>query len=311
MSPADPDRSRTFPRPPRPQPPSELVTGPTRMHPSDEPTISQSGSRFPMRPRGPGGGPPPGPEFPPIPAPRFVSNGHGYDRVQVDQYVADLMARLGAAEERRMDAIRRLSAERQRAEQVEKELRGARVALQNGATAEHPTQVADTHIGFGYRAERILRVAEAEAQDVRNTAAAEAGALLERAHADAEAHRHEVEKSLIARIAVLEEEATRRTAELTAREQQLARDIEAARQEAERMRAAAHRDAEAMRHEADEAIAAARAAAEAASNRQRSDANAEIDRLNGVQVGLRDDFARLHRLITAELPPEQAPPTEQ
>jgi hypothetical protein len=256
---------------------------------------------------------PPVHEPPPLPPARFATTRHGYDRAQVDHYVAELAARLAGADERRMDAARRLSAERQRAELVEKELRDARAALHAGPASDQVTQVTESHVGFGYRAERILRLAESEAQDVRTTAAAEAAALLERTHAEAEAHRHEVEKSLIARSAVLDQEAAQRTAELTAREKKLAMDIEAARQEAEQLRAAARRDAEAIRREAEDAIATARSQAEAAAKRQQAEAGAELDRLNAVQHSVRDDFARLHRLITSELPAEAeaTPPAEE
>jgi hypothetical protein len=72
--------------------------------------------------------------------------------------------------------------------------------------------------------EHILRLAEAEAQAIRSTAARDAAALLERTHAEAESHRHEVAQQL-----------DRRTVESGRR---IAAEAEAARQEIERLRPA-------------------------------------------------------------------------
>jgi cell division septum initiation protein DivIVA len=289
VNPADPERSRaSFSRPQRPRAGAPVA---------DE-SVSQSGPRFgSIVPRG--GAPTAAPD--PVPAASFGTARHGYDRAQVDRYVADLTARVTAADERRLDVTRRLSAERQRAEQVETELRETRTALQSGPQ-EAPAPAPENHVGFGHRAERILRLAEAEAHEVRTSAATEAATLLERTHAEAEAHRHEVEKGLIARAAKLDEEAAQRSAELQAREQKLVEDLDAARREAELLRGAARREADELRRDAEAAIRKAQAEAEATAGRRREAAAAELNRLAGAERGVRDEFARLHRLIVGQLP---------
>lgn len=294
MNPTDPERPPAgFPRPQRSRfgaAGGALAAG--------EPPVSQSGPQFgSIIPRS--GAPTAAPE--PVPAASFGRSRHGYDRAQVDRYVADLTARVTAADERRLEVTRRLSAERQRAEQVEAELRETRSALQS-APPEAPGPAAESHVGFGHRAERILRLAEAEAREVRTSAATEAAALLERTHAEAEVHRHEVEKGLIARATKLDEEAAQRSAELQAREQKLAEDLDAARREAEQLRTAARREADELRRAAEATIRKAQADADGTAGRRRAAASAELDRLAGTERGVREEFARLHRLIVAQLP---------
>ena len=51
--------------------------------------------------------------------------------------------------------------------------------------------------GFGVRAERLLRLAEIEAREMRAAAAADVAAMIAKAQAEAESHRHEVEQQLI------------------------------------------------------------------------------------------------------------------
>jgi hypothetical protein len=226
---------------------------------------------------------------------------NGYDPAQVDRRIADLTARLGAVDEQRIDVTRRLAAERRRAEQIEQELRGARGALQAAREGGGPGVERGT--GFGYRAERIMRMAEAEARDMRSTAAAETAALLERTHADAEAHRHEVEQGLIARRTGQDQEAAQRAADLDARE------LDAARAEAARLREEARREVAELRREAETAIERARAEAEQAADRRRQETTAELDRLTAVQDGMREELARLHGVITAALPEDSPEPT--
>ena len=99
---------------------------------------------------------------------------------------------------------------------------------------------------FGYRAEKLLRLAEQEAAEARAAAGREAAAVVEQARADAEQHRHEVEQSLIARSSLLDQQAAQRTVELQEREQQIAAQMTTARSEIEahaRGRAAGRRAA--------------------------------------------------------------------
>jgi cell division septum initiation protein DivIVA len=278
--PADPDRPRTGPQPATPR--SGLAA-----------------MGFPAPRQAPGERPAP----PLPPPPRFAAARNGYDRAQVDRQVADLTARLGAVDEQRLDVSRRLAAERRRADRVEQELRDARAALQvaqNSAPGSGPDGERGT--GFGFRAERILRMAEAEARDMRGTAAAESAALLERSHAEAEAHRHQVEQQLIARTAGLDQEIARRTGELDEREAALAAEQEATRADAERLREQARREAADLRREAAAEIERSRVEAERDATRRREQADAELDRITAVQDGMREELARLHRVLTTALP---------
>src|SRR5689334_23910075 len=58
--------------------------------------------------------------------------------------------------------------------------------------------------GFGVRAERLLRLAEGEARQMRGAAAADVAALIAKAQAEADAHRHEVEHQLIERTTAMD-----------------------------------------------------------------------------------------------------------
>ena len=64
------------------------------------------------------------------------------------------------------------------------------------------------------RAERLLRLAETEAREMRGAAAADVAAMIAKAQADAEAHRHEVEQQLIERSTALDRQARDRTGRL-------------------------------------------------------------------------------------------------
>jgi len=114
-----------------------------------------------------------------------------------------------------------LAAERARAEKAER-------ALADGGVG-----------GFGVRAERLLRLAEMEAREMRAAAAADVTALIVKAQAEAEAHRHEVEKQLIERSTALDRQARDRTAAFAAREQEMNAQLESRRAEGERLRNAA------------------------------------------------------------------------
>ncbi|OLT14621.1 hypothetical protein BJF78_18020 [Pseudonocardia sp. CNS-139] len=122
----------------------------------------------------------------------------------MDAQLRELRDRLAAAESGRQAA-------EQHARALEKEVRNAR--QQQG---DAPLSAES----FGFRAEKILRLAEHEAADVRNRAANEATALVEQARADAERHRHEVEQKLIARSAEMDQEAAQRNVAIQEREQQ-------------------------------------------------------------------------------------------
>ena len=159
----------------------------------------------------------------------FPTVVRGYERHQVDRFVAH---------QRR----------------VVRELRTALTATERPAPASHragasptprsgsgcvPSWTPGTSAapeGFGTRAEKLLRMAESEAAEMRANASRESVALVEQARVAAEQHRHEAEQAAIARSRELEQEIRRRTAELVDREQKAAEQVAAGRAEAERLR---------------------------------------------------------------------------
>lgn len=95
----------------------------------------------------------------------------GYDREQVDERLRFLAGELTTAEQA-------LSAARERSVGLEEELASAR--------GELGQRVPDPDVGFGNRVEKILRLAEEEAAEIRQRASDEASSLLEKARAESE-----------------------------------------------------------------------------------------------------------------------------
>ena len=224
---------------------------------------------------------------------RFVTVVRGYDRVEVDDFVGEmdrlvarLRADLAAAEDRRRQA-------EQRAETLETENRSARARAD---VAANPPEE-----GFGVRAERLLRLAEQEAAEVRSGAAEEAATMRQRLREDIERQRHEAEQALIARSAQFDERAAQRTTELQRREQQIAEQLTAARGEAEAVGAAARRSADQYRQrvEADAEETKARVAAEVAQLREQ--AGQELDRLGALESTVRGELLRLSTRLGQEI----------
>lgn len=216
----------------------------------------------------------------------FASALRGYDRSQVDERLAEL--------------VERCRAEGMRADGAEADLRAAlnrvrelQEAAGSGAGAEGG--------GFGVRVERVLKLAEREAAELRAKATDEATALVEKARAEAEQHRHEAEQALIARATSLDQEAARRTAALDARERDIAEKVDTAREEAETIRHDAERDAAAERAKTEQrAIRLIRQAEETASQ-HRDAATREVERLTATQEVVRTELARLHHLLDGEI----------
>jgi hypothetical protein len=198
--------------------------------------------------------------------PAFEVVRRGYDRDQVDAQLRDMRERLASAEAARQAAEKRAQA-------GEAERRSGR--------GDAPAPAAES---FGYRAEKILRLAEHEAADVRSRAASEATTLVEQARADAERHRHEVEQSLIARSAELDQEAAQRNVALQEREAQ------AARHSAEALVNEAQSRADELRHRSEQEI-----------RRRREAAEHELRRISGLHEGVRGEMGRLHTLLTTDL----------
>jgi cell division septum initiation protein DivIVA len=212
----------------------------------------------------------------------------GYDRDQVDAQLRELRDRLAAAEASRHAAEHHARA-------TEDELRTARA--QSPAAESAPI----SQESFGFRAEKILRMAEHEASDVRARAASEATQLVEKARADAERHRHEVEQSLITRTAELDQEATQRNVSLQEREQQAAATLSAAREEAARITENAEQAAETLLADARSRAEEIGKRSEQDLRRRREAAEQELRRIGNTHDGVRAELARLHTLLGGEL----------
>jgi vacuolar-type H+-ATPase subunit H len=209
----------------------------------------------------------------------------GYDRDQVDAQMRELRERVGAAESARKAA-------EQHARAVEGELRTTRAQQPDGPISQE---------SFGFRAEKILRLAEHEAADVRNRAANEATALVEQARADAERHRHEVEQKLIARSAELDQEAAQRNVAIQEREQQAAATLAAAREDAARINDDARQAADKLLSEAQTRADEVRQRSDQDLKRRRESADQELRRIGSLHEGVRNEMARLHKLLGTEL----------
>lgn len=239
-----------------------------------------------------------GPAVPPprpSPRPRFETVARGYEPAAVDAHVDSRTAEVAALRRDLDISERRRRQAEHHAGAADAELR----SLRDGGQADH---------GFGQRIERVLRLAEQEASDLRDSAAPEASSLIEGARARAEQHRHEVEQDLIARSAVLDGKAAQRSAELLEREQQIGEQLAAARAEAGAVREAADREAQRGVEQADADARQVRDRAAQEARELVAQAGKEADRLGAVQVEARTDITRLVELLTVQLA-LGAPPT--
>ena len=218
----------------------------------------------------------------------------GYERRQVDDFVAKQKEELAKLKGELTESERKRRQADEHAEATERELRDVRAK----SAHSEPRSVEDS---FGYRAEKLLRIAEQEAAEVRTHASRESAAIIEQARTDAEKHRHEVEQSLIARASVLEQQAGQRTTELQEREQQIADQLAAAREQADQLHAAAARTADRLRQESEAAAEEAKLRAATDIQRQRDQAQQEISRLDKVQSDVRSELARLNEVLSNEL----------
>ena len=218
----------------------------------------------------------------------------GYERRQVDDFVSRLKSELAQMKDELTDAQRKRRLANEHAEATERELRDLRAK----SAHSEPRSVEDS---FGYRAEKLLRIAEQEAAEVRTHASRESAAIIEQARTEAEKHRHEVEQGLIARAAVLEQQAAQRNAELQEREQQISDQLSAAREQADQLHAAAARTADRLRQESEAAAEEAKLRAATDIQRQRDQAAQEIARLDKVQADVRTELGRLNDVLSNEL----------
>jgi cell division septum initiation protein DivIVA len=227
-------------------------------------------------------------------SPTFDTVLRGYERRQVDDYIARIRTEVAAVRDELADTQRQRKLATEHAEATETELRELRARSAHG----EPAVKEDS---FGYRAEKLLRMAEQEAAEARSHATKESAAIVERARTEAEKHRHEVEQNLIARASQLEQQAAQRNTELQEREQQIADQLTAARDQAEQLHTAATRAADRLREESEAAAAETRLRAETSAKRQQDQATQEIARLKSLQDDIRAELSRLADLLTGEL----------
>lgn len=225
--------------------------------------------------------------------PSFDTVLRGYERRQVDDFISRQGGELTALREELAEAQRQRKLATEHAEATETELRELRARSAHGEPAKEDS--------FGYRAEKLLRMAEQEAAEARSHATKESASIIERARTEAEKHRHEVEQNLIARASQLEQQAAQRNTELQEREQQISDQLSAAREQAEQLHATAARAADRLREESEAAAEETRVRAETAAKREKDQATQEITRLNGLQSDIRAELARLAELLVGEL----------
>jgi hypothetical protein len=235
-----------------------------------------------------------------VPAPRPPIAPHtfdfvlrGYDRNQVDERVAELVTQLANANERIQAAEAQLAEERRRSDQIERQRPAGPAAPPPAATA------SDVGQGFGYRAERLLRMAEAEANEIRGSAIKEAAEIVERARADAELHRHEIEQNLIMRATTLDQQANEMSVALREREQAAAAELASARTEAEALRGAARHEMEQARKNVEIVSRDVRAQAERWAAEHRASASAEVARLVGLRDTMQNELGQLSATLLA------------
>jgi hypothetical protein len=149
--------------------------------------------------------------------------------------------------------------------------------------------------GFGERLDRLLRVAEAEAEQVRRAAADEAESLLGRAHEEAQTRRHAQQQSLNAAKAEADRLAERRELALDERERRLEERI-----------AETERDLEAVLDDAQRRAEADRARVESEISARRNEAETEIARLRGLRESAYGELERLMRAVGEQLRAEPA-----
>ena len=250
---------------------------------------SSSASSIPAQRAGATGSGAPAPE-----RRRFDVVLRGYERHAVDEYLGRQDEEMAKLRHDLAESERRRALAEQHATATENEIR----TLRSDSQYSERTPPEES---FGYRAEKLLRLAEQEAAEARTAAGREAAAVIEQARADAEQHRHEVEQSLIARSSLLDQQAAQRTVELQEREQQIAAQMTTARSEIDAMHEAARRAAEQHRRQAEGDAEAVRARAAHAAQRMRDQAEQEVARLAALRDDARAEITRLAELLANEL----------
>jgi hypothetical protein len=260
------------------------VAGPATSTTSSTPPTSTSSSSSPSS----------APSGTESPQQQFDTVLRGYERRQVDEFVVERNKELAWLKMELAEAHRQRRLATEHAEGTEAEMRDLRAS----SAHSEPAAIEDS---FGYRAEKLLRMAEQEAAEVRTQASRESAGIIEQARTEAEKHRHEVEQSLIARASLLEQQAAQRTAELQEREQQISDQLSAAREQADQLHAAAVRAADRLQEESVAAADETKLRAETAAKRQLDQAAQEIARLSALQTDVRSELGRLAQMLSNEL----------
>jgi DivIVA domain-containing protein len=123
--------------------------------------------------------------------PQFATVMRGYDRGQVDDYVARLNDFLADAEQRAQRAEGGVADLTTRVERLTEELRHA-------VERRQPNRAGAPYDGLGERIEQVLRLAGEEADNMREHAQSEADAILTDAQRRREAEREASERDLAA-----------------------------------------------------------------------------------------------------------------
>ena len=196
----------------------------------------------------------------------------GYARAQVEAALRDLEQRVVAAENARRMA-------EQHAASATQELRQVKAATPVDGLPAVPES-------FGLRAERVLRLAEHEASEIRAAAGRDAAATRQAVAREIEAGREAADRA----AAEVRAAAAREAAEVRA----------AATREAAELMGRAHTDAAAARAEAA-AGRAALAAERESLTAERATSREQTAGLEALRVGIRGELARLHAVLGAEL----------
>jgi hypothetical protein len=259
------------------------VAGPATSTTSSTPSNSASSSSAPSTPTGN--------EH----QPQFDTVLRGYERRQVDEFAVEKNKEIAWLKMELAEAHRQRRLATEHAEGTEAEMRELRAS----SAHSEPAAIEDS---FGYRAEKLLRMAEQEATEARAHATKESASIIERARTEAEKHRHEVEQQLISRAAQLDQAAARRAVELQEREQQISDQLEATRAETEQLHAAATRAADRLRQESEAKAEEIRIRAEAAAKKVRDEAEHDLMRLSALRSNVHAELARLAEVLVNELP---------
>jgi hypothetical protein len=234
---------------------------------------------------------------------RFVTVLRGYDRIEVDEClrriaasVGELRAELSTRRQAPPDPeTRPVASDPVASDPVASDPVAPDRAAADRAAADQMER------SFGVRAERLLRLAETEARDMRAGAAQEATALVERARADAERIRHEMEQAMIERSSARDREHAKRMSEVQQLEKQVAGQLGEIGREADEARAALRREVDAARAQVQAELAQARERAAAEIAQQKDAAGVEVERLETLSAAAHGELRRLVDVLVRQL----------